>query len=115
MSMNMDGVLVVTRSVWRHMQASGGGSIVNQSSTAAYLYSGLCGLAKTGVNSLTQQLAHEIAGAVHADKDVIATSRTSRAARRRSTEASRSSSSAPRCTNRSAGRARPERVGDELA
>jgi NAD(P)-dependent dehydrogenase (short-subunit alcohol dehydrogenase family) len=115
MSMNMDGVLVVTRSVWRHMQASGCGSIVNQSSTAAYLYSGFHGLAKAGVTRLTQQLADEIAGAVHADKHVIATSRTSWAARRRSTEASRSSSSAPRCTAWRAGRARPERVDDALA
>src|SRR4029453_444141 len=35
---------------------------VNQSSTAAYLYSGFYGLAKTGVNGLTQQLAHELGG-----------------------------------------------------
>ncbi|WP_134738965.1 SDR family oxidoreductase [Nocardioides sp. 503] len=62
MSVNMDGVLVVTRAVWKHMQARGGGSIVNQSSTAAYLYSGFYGLAKTGVNGLTQQLAHEVGG-----------------------------------------------------
>jgi 3-oxoacyl-[acyl-carrier protein] reductase len=38
----------------------GGGAIVNQSSTAAYLYAGFYGLAKAGVNSLTQQLAHEL-------------------------------------------------------
>ncbi|MCD4526011.1 SDR family oxidoreductase [Nocardioides sp. cx-173] len=62
MSVNMDGVLVVTRAVWRHLKARGGGSIVNQSSTAAYLYSGFYGLAKTGVNGLTQQLAHELGG-----------------------------------------------------
>jgi NAD(P)-dependent dehydrogenase (short-subunit alcohol dehydrogenase family) len=40
----------------------GGGAIVNQSSTAAYLYSGFYGLAKSGVNGLTQQLAHELGG-----------------------------------------------------
>lgn len=62
MSVNMDGALVMTRAVYRHMQARGGGSIVNQSSTAAYLYSGFYGLAKTGVNGLTQQLAHELGG-----------------------------------------------------
>lgn len=62
MSVNMDGALVMTRAVYRHMQARGGGSIVNQSSTAAYLYSGFYGLAKTGVNGLTQQLAHEVGG-----------------------------------------------------
>ena len=62
MSVNMDGVLVMTRAVYPHMQARGGGAIVNQSSTAAYLYSGFYGLAKVGVNGLTQQLAHELGG-----------------------------------------------------
>lgn len=45
-----------------HMQARGGGAIVNQSSTAAYLYSGFYGLAKSAINGLTQQLAHELGG-----------------------------------------------------
>ena len=62
MSVNMDGALVMTRAVYRTMQARGGGSIVNQSSTAAYLYSGFYGLAKVGVNGLTHQLAHEVGG-----------------------------------------------------
>ena len=62
MSVNMDGALVMTRAVYAHMQARGGGSIVNQSSTAAYLYSGFYGLAKVGINGLTQQLAHELGG-----------------------------------------------------
>jgi NAD(P)-dependent dehydrogenase (short-subunit alcohol dehydrogenase family) len=62
MSVNMDGALVMTRAVYPHLQKRGGGSIVNQSSTAAYLYSGFYGLAKTGVNGLTQQLAHELGG-----------------------------------------------------
>jgi NAD(P)-dependent dehydrogenase (short-subunit alcohol dehydrogenase family) len=62
MSVNMDGALVMTRAVFSSMQQRGGGSIVNQSSTAAYLYSGFYGLAKTGVNGLTQQLAHELGG-----------------------------------------------------
>ncbi|WP_244927759.1 SDR family oxidoreductase [Nocardioides sp. W7] len=62
MSVNMDGALVMTRAVWKVMQKRGGGSIVNQSSTAAYLYSGFYGLAKVGVNGLTQQLAHEVGG-----------------------------------------------------
>ncbi len=61
MSVNMDGVLVMTRACYRELQKRGG-SIVNQSSTAAYLYSGFYGLAKTGVNGLTQQLAHELGG-----------------------------------------------------
>ena len=62
MSVNMDGALVMTRAVYPAMQKRGGGSIVNQSSTAAYLYSGFYGLAKVGVNGLTQQLAHELGG-----------------------------------------------------
>lgn len=62
MSVNMDGALVMTRAVYPHMQKRGGGSIVNQSSTAAWLYSGFYGLAKVGINGLTQQLAHELGG-----------------------------------------------------
>src|SRR3954462_14522944 len=62
MSVNMDGALVMTRAVYPGVQKRGGGSIVNQSSTAAYLYAGFYGLAKVGVNGLTQQLAHELGG-----------------------------------------------------
>lgn len=61
MSVNLDGALNVTRAVWPHMRRKGG-SIVNQSSTAAWLYSGFYGLAKVGVNGLTQQLAVELGG-----------------------------------------------------
>ena len=62
MSVNMDGALVMTRALYPEIAKHGGGSIVNQSSTAAYLYSGFYGLAKSGVNGLTQQLAHELGG-----------------------------------------------------
>jgi NAD(P)-dependent dehydrogenase (short-subunit alcohol dehydrogenase family) len=62
MGVNMDGALVMTRAVYPSMQRSGGGAIVNQSSTGAYLYSGFYGLAKVGINGLTQQLAHELGG-----------------------------------------------------
>lgn len=62
MSVNLDGALVCTRAVLGAMQERGGGSIVNQSSTAAWLYSGFYGLAKIGVNGLTQQLATELGG-----------------------------------------------------
>ncbi|HNJ77941.1 MAG TPA: SDR family oxidoreductase [Marmoricola sp.] len=62
MSVNFDGALVMTRACYPHMQNRGGGAIVNQSSTAAYLYSGFYGLAKVGINGLTQQLAHELGG-----------------------------------------------------
>jgi NAD(P)-dependent dehydrogenase (short-subunit alcohol dehydrogenase family) len=62
MAVNLNGALVMTRACFPHMQARGGGAIVNQSSTAAWLYSGFYGLAKAGINSLTQQLAHELGG-----------------------------------------------------
>ncbi|GAB3264425.1 SDR family oxidoreductase [Nocardioides dilutus] len=62
MSVNMDGALVMTRACYPEMRKRGGGAIVNQSSTAAYLYSGFYGLAKVGVNGLTHQLAHELGG-----------------------------------------------------
>jgi 3-oxoacyl-[acyl-carrier protein] reductase len=60
MSVNFDGALVCTRAVHQHMAKRGGGAIVNQSSTAAWLYSGFYGLAKVGVNGLTQQLSREL-------------------------------------------------------
>ncbi len=62
MGVNMNGALLCTRACYEHLTARGGGSIVNQSSTAAWLYSGFYGLAKVGVNGLTQQLAHELGG-----------------------------------------------------
>jgi 3-oxoacyl-[acyl-carrier protein] reductase len=62
MSVNMDGALLCTRAVWPHMKKRGSGAIVNQSSTAAWLYSGFYGLAKVGINGLTQQLARELGG-----------------------------------------------------
>ena len=60
MAVNMDGALLCTRACYRSMRKRGGGSIVNQSSTAAWLYSGYYGLAKVGINGLTQQLAQEV-------------------------------------------------------
>lgn len=60
MAVNFDGALLCTRAVFRHMRKRGGGAIVNQSSTAAWMYSGFYGLAKVGINGLTQQLAHEL-------------------------------------------------------
>jgi len=60
MGVNMDGALVCTRACYQHMVSRGGGAIVNQSSTAAWIYSSFYGLAKVGINGLTQQLAHEL-------------------------------------------------------
>jgi 3-oxoacyl-[acyl-carrier protein] reductase len=62
MAVNLTGALLCTRACYGHMRARGGGAIVNQSSTAAYLYSGYYGWAKAGINSLTSQLAHELGG-----------------------------------------------------
>jgi 3-oxoacyl-[acyl-carrier protein] reductase len=62
MSVNMDGALLCTRAVYRKMAKGGGGAIVNQSSTAAWLYANYYGLAKVGINGLTQQLATELGG-----------------------------------------------------
>jgi NAD(P)-dependent dehydrogenase (short-subunit alcohol dehydrogenase family) len=60
MSVNMDGALLCTRACVPHMKS--GGAIVNQSSTAAWMYAGYYGLAKVGINGITQQTAHELGG-----------------------------------------------------
>ena len=61
MKVNLMGALHCTRSVMRPM-GKGGGAIVNQSSTAAWMgISGFYGLAKAGINFLTTSLAHELA------------------------------------------------------
>lgn len=62
MGVNMDGALACSRACYEHMAKRGGGAIVNQSSTAAWLYASFYGLAKVGINGLTQQLAHELGG-----------------------------------------------------
>ena len=62
LSVNMLGALNCVRACYPAMKEGGRGAIVNQSSTAAYLYAGFYGLAKAGVNSLTQQMAHELGG-----------------------------------------------------
>jgi 3-oxoacyl-[acyl-carrier protein] reductase len=62
MAVNLTGALLCTRACYRQMAERGGGAIVNQSSTAAYLYAGYYGWAKAGINSLTFQLAHELGG-----------------------------------------------------
>ena len=62
MAVNMDGALLCSRACHEHIARRGGGAIVNQSSTAAWLYAGFYGLAKVGINGLTQQLAAELGG-----------------------------------------------------
>jgi NAD(P)-dependent dehydrogenase (short-subunit alcohol dehydrogenase family) len=60
MAVNMDGALLVTRACVPHMGE--GGAIVNQSSSAAWMYANYYGLAKAGINSITQQTAAELGG-----------------------------------------------------
>jgi 3-oxoacyl-[acyl-carrier protein] reductase len=62
MAVNLHGALLCARACYRSMAERGGGAIVNQSSTAAWVYAGYYGLAKAAVNGLTQQLAHELGG-----------------------------------------------------
>jgi NAD(P)-dependent dehydrogenase (short-subunit alcohol dehydrogenase family) len=62
LAVNLLGALNCVRACLPALRARGGGAVVNQSSTAAYLYAGFYGLAKAGVNSLTQQLASELGG-----------------------------------------------------
>lgn len=60
MDVNMNGALVVTRAIYKAMAERGGGAIVNQSSTAAYMGGNYYGLAKLGLNGLTAGLALEL-------------------------------------------------------
>ena len=60
MEVNMNGALIVTRAVYQHLAARGGGAIVNQSSTAAYEAGNYYRIAKTGVNAITIGLAREL-------------------------------------------------------
>ena len=60
MRVNAHGCLIMTRAVVEHMTAGGGGSIVNQSSTAAWMSTGFYGVAKLTMNGITQSLANEM-------------------------------------------------------
>lgn len=60
MRVNAHGCLIMTRAVVEIMSAGGGGAIVNQSSTAAWMSTGFYGVAKLAVNGITQSLANEL-------------------------------------------------------
>lgn len=62
MEVNMNGALLCTRACYRSMRKRGGGSIVNQSSTAAWMGVGYYGLAKAAMNAITHSLAREMGG-----------------------------------------------------
>jgi len=60
MDINLDGALLCARACTRSMKERGGGAIVNQSSTAAWMGVGYYGLSKLAINGLTHCLAREL-------------------------------------------------------
>jgi NAD(P)-dependent dehydrogenase (short-subunit alcohol dehydrogenase family) len=62
MDVNMHGALLCVRACYESMRSRGGGAIVNQSSTAAWMAAGYYGVAKLALNGLTQSLARELGG-----------------------------------------------------
>lgn len=60
MAVNQTGPLLVTRAVYQSMAERGGGAIVNQSSTAAWMGAGYYGIAKLALHAITQSLAREL-------------------------------------------------------
>ncbi len=60
MNVNMDGALLCVRACAPSMRERGGGAIVMQSSTAAWMGVSFYGLAKLGMNGLTGCLAGEL-------------------------------------------------------
>ncbi len=82
MEVNMNGAIHCVRACYRSMRERGGGSIVNQSSTAAWMGVGFYGIAKLALNGITQSLAREL-GSMNIRVNAIAPGPTD-------TEASRS-------------------------
>jgi len=60
MDVNMHGALLCVRACFETMANRGGGAIVNQSSTAAWMGIGFYGIAKLALNGITQSLAREL-------------------------------------------------------
>ena len=60
MRINAHGCVIMTRACLPHMEKRGGGAIVNQSSTAAWMHMGFYGVAKLAVNGITSSLAREL-------------------------------------------------------
>jgi 3-oxoacyl-[acyl-carrier protein] reductase len=61
LDVNLNGALMCTRACYESMAERGGGSIVNQSSTAAWMAGGYYSISKAALNSLTVCLAAELA------------------------------------------------------
>jgi NAD(P)-dependent dehydrogenase (short-subunit alcohol dehydrogenase family) len=84
MDVNLNGALRCARACYRHMAARGGGAIVNQSSTAAWMASPVCGyysISKAATNALTTNLALEL-GPLNIRVNAIAPGPTDTAATR---------------------------------
>jgi NAD(P)-dependent dehydrogenase (short-subunit alcohol dehydrogenase family) len=60
LAVNQDGCLLVTRAVFQSMAERGGGAIVNQSSSAAWMGAGYYGIAKLAMHAITHSLAREL-------------------------------------------------------
>ncbi len=60
MRINAHGCVIMTRACLPHMEKRGGGAIVNQSSTAAWMHMGFYGVAKLAMNGITSSLAREL-------------------------------------------------------
>jgi NAD(P)-dependent dehydrogenase (short-subunit alcohol dehydrogenase family) len=60
MAVNMTGAVLCTRAVFASMAERGGGAIVNQSSTAAWMGAGYYGIAKLALHGITQSFAREL-------------------------------------------------------
>jgi NAD(P)-dependent dehydrogenase (short-subunit alcohol dehydrogenase family) len=60
MAVNMTGAVLCTRAVFPSMAERGGGAIVNQSSTAAWMGAGYYGIAKLALHGITQSFAREL-------------------------------------------------------
>ncbi len=60
MSVNMNGCLLATRAVVDSMKKRGGGCIINQSSTAAWMGIGFYGISKLAIHGITHSLAREL-------------------------------------------------------
>jgi NAD(P)-dependent dehydrogenase (short-subunit alcohol dehydrogenase family) len=61
LDVNLNGALLCTRACFASMSERGGGAIVNQSSTAAWMAGGYYSISKAALNSLTVCLAAELA------------------------------------------------------
>ena len=60
MQVNQNGALHCTRACYKSMIERGGGAIVNQSSTAAWMAGGYYSIGKAALNALTASLASEL-------------------------------------------------------